>query len=478
MMQSEVLVQTTWPFHSCFDTDLDHYESDHHESLSSISNSPESSLITSESYGNVEYPVLGYDQMQHLSPADNDSQNIMDLDDVCRWLCEEDQDKEEIQSNDVSDCVLPEEQSPMEEPYDVMEPEMGLQNLLKAYAEAMAVGQTELAQVIIRCTSERINPIGSAFERIAFNMFQCAENQEEYLQQESTRNFKSAFRAFYEIFPYGRFAHFTANSAILEAIPTHVESIHIVDFDLGKGSQWPTFIEAVARMKKSLIITNIKLDQDKSSQFEQTKRLLGSFARNCGLNLEVQEMEFAQIESEMKGREFVAFNCIVDLPHMGKTSKRSQVMDFLKVAKGLLVKNKGIVTFADGDECGRVINSSDFSSYFNKNLIHYKALYESMEWGFPSNLTEAMMTLETLFVAPFISSKSWLQQWDKERQNMVFHMGLGLKGRPMSRESFNEARQLVKDAESPYGIKIEGDNGNEMVLSWNGTSLVRVCSWM
>ncbi|KAL8246135.1 hypothetical protein R6Q59_007351 [Mikania micrantha] len=63
----------------------------------------------------------------------------------------------------------------------------------------------------------------------------------------------------------------------LEAIPTHVESVHMVDFYLGQGSQWSPFIEAIARIKIFLIITNIKLDQDQASQFDQTKMHLCKF---------------------------------------------------------------------------------------------------------------------------------------------------------------------------------------------------------
>ncbi|GJV72678.1 hypothetical protein Tco_1492673 [Tanacetum coccineum] len=48
-----------------------------------------------------------------------------------------------------------------------------------------------------------------------------------------------------------------------------------------------------------------------------------------------------------------------------------------------------------------------------------------------------------------------------------------VKGRPMSIESLNEASELVKQAESPYGIRVEGDSGNEMVLEWNGAPVVK-----
>ncbi|XP_071738492.1 protein NODULATION SIGNALING PATHWAY 2-like [Rutidosis leptorrhynchoides] len=473
MMQSELLIQTSWPLHSYFNSNLDHYESDQHEFLSQLNSNPENSTITHDC------SLLDYDIRNQTVDGD-DSQYIMALDDVRRWLCDVDQEIEEIQSNDTFESVLTEELN------DVMDPESqsGLKILLNAYAEAMSMGQMELSRVIVRCISEKVIPIGPTIERIAFNLFRCTENQEEaYLKQESMRNFKTAFRTFYEVFPYGRFAHFTANLAIIEALPTHVESVHIIDFDLCEGSQWPVVIEAISQQGKSLTITSVKLD-DHDSQFEHTKWQLCSYARNFGLNLKVQEMDMRKIREDMErstffGREFVVFNGMVSLPHMGRTRKTTQVMTFLDIAKAVLAKNEGIITFGDGEDCKEKIrNSSDFSSFFNKYMSHYRALYESTECSFLSYLKEARMAMETLFFAPFISSQSWFQKWDEGRENAVARMELGLKGRPMSEESLNEAKELVKEGESLYGVRIEGENGNEMVLEWNGTPLVKVSVWV
>ncbi|KAI3677654.1 hypothetical protein L6452_36920 [Arctium lappa] len=491
MMQSELLLQNSWPTQSYFHSNLDHYgpnmgfyESEHHEFHSPINSTPENSLISSESYvpilsdGCVEYPLLGYNQM-----LDDDSQTIMALDDVCRWLYDDDQGIQEIQSersiegDDGWSPDLSMKSSDME-----LESETGLPNLLKAYADAMAMEQRELAKVIMRCISEKVNAIGPALERIAFNLFQCAENQrEDYLKQESVRNFKTAFRAFYDIFPYGRFAHFTANSAILEAVPSYVESVHIVDFDMGEGTQWPMVIEAISQQRKSLTITSVKLEEHDSG-FEETKWQLSNYARSVGLNLKVEKVELAQlvkvVERPKLGREFLAFNCMIGLPHMRRTRRRTQALDFLKLAKGILAKTEGIITLGDGEDGERMEICSNYTSFFDGNLAHYKALYESLEWGFPSYLTEARIAMETLFVAPSISSLSWFQKWEEGREEVVSRKDLGLKGRSMSRESLNEARELVKEEESPYGIRIEGDNGNEMVLEWRGTRLVKVSAWV
>ncbi|CAI9301566.1 unnamed protein product [Lactuca saligna] len=445
-MQSQLLLHPSWPNHSYF-----HSIPQHTSRIPSFSNND----------------FLGYDHMESF-------------DDVFRWLCDDDDQQMESEiPTDKPTGNSPTLSMTSSESFDSeameMESETGIQNLLMAYAEAMGLQQRDLAEVIQKCISDKVNPNGQTLERLALNLFPCSENEKEYLKQESIRNFKAAFRGFYEIFPYGRFAHFTANSAILEAVPNHVDSVQIVDFDMGEGSQWPVVIQVMAQRRKSLTITSVKLEDDNSGLFEETKMHLLNYAGSFGLNLKVEEKELGQI---VNGNEFMAFNCMVGIPHMGRTRRRSQVMEFLKVAKQLLVKTQGIVTFGDGEYSDRMENYPTYPSFFDGNLSHYKALYESMELGFPSYLTEGRVAMETLFIAPFISSMSWLQKWEERREEIVSQNDLGLKGRKMSMESWNEVRELVKEGESMYKVRVEGGNENEMVLEWNGIPLVRVSSWM
>ena len=95
-------------------------------------------------------------------------------------------------------------------------------HLLKVCGDAMGSEQMELAEEIIRRLKEKASPTGKSLERLAFYLTVALDKQANYLMQESSKNYEAAFKAFYQIFPYDMFAHFTANSTILEAIPANI----------------------------------------------------------------------------------------------------------------------------------------------------------------------------------------------------------------------------------------------------------------
>ncbi|KAI3872129.1 hypothetical protein MKW92_045590 [Papaver armeniacum] len=360
--------------------------------------------------------------------------------------------------------------------------------LLKAYSEAIENEQPELAQVISRRVIDKVSLFGTTVERFACYLFQAFETHGDsnYLHQESHKNYEVIFKALYQILPYGKFAHFSANNAILEAIPADTEVVHIIDFDLGEGIQWPPLIEAIG--KQVLVkITSIK-STDGETKFEETKKRLSDYTKAFGLNLKVEEMEIEKLVTEvmkMKGigerKEFFAFNCIAGLPHMGRKT-RQQVNEFLWAAKELIGSpfgdsTCGVITFGDGEFYEESVGSYlGFGSFFDMNSAKSHALLESIESHFPCHLREARMAIECLFVAPNLCAQDWFSKWEESKEGLRFSQ-LGLNGVRLSRENLVEAKELVREGESLYEVKIEGEYSNVMVLEFRGTPLVKISSW-
>ena len=50
---------------------------------------------------------------------------------------------------------------------------------------------------------------------------------------------------------------------------------------------------------------------------------------------------------------------------------------------------------------------------------------------------------------------------------------LRFEGLRLSNESLLEAKEMVREGEAPYAVRIEGENYNEMVLEFRGTQLIK-----
>ncbi|XP_059669528.1 protein NODULATION SIGNALING PATHWAY 2-like [Cornus florida] len=373
--------------------------------------------------------------------------------------------------------------------------ELSIIHLVKAYGEATEEEQTQLAEAIVECIREKVGPVGGIMERLLFYLFQPLDKEEDYIRQEAGKNFHAAFKAFYQIFPYGKFAHFAANLAILEAMPHEAEIIHIIDFDMGEGVQWSSMIEAIGQQRE-IRLTSIKCsaedpDCDPSRwKFKETQRWLYDHARAFGVKLKLEERELHDVVSEIKRmkrrggrREWLVFNCNVGLPHMGRGRSRREAMQFMSVAKDLLAytsngnnNTRGMVTFGDGEAWEKTRNCSSFESFLDGYVAHYQTLIESIERSFPIHL-EARIAMECLFVAPFVSSIEWTQKWEEMKDCCDLQAGFGLEGWRVSKESFMEAKEMVREGESLYGVRVEGDTNNKLVLDWRGAPLVTVTCW-
>ncbi|XP_077215493.1 protein NODULATION SIGNALING PATHWAY 2-like [Tasmannia lanceolata] len=378
--------------------------------------------------------------------------------------------------------------------------QIGIIHLLKAYGDAREKGYIELAEVIVRRICEKVSPVGSTMERVGYYLFQGLDKQSDYLKQESSKNYPMASQAYCQICPYTMFAHFTANKAILEAIPEDVEIVHIVDLGMREGAQWPPLLKALG-LRRRVWITSINSKEghgsDRQGRFEETQKRLCNYARSIGVGLKVDEMDMEELLTQKKGinkrgrgREWLVFNSMVGLPHMGLERSRREVLDFLSVAKelinnssshcGNINSNRGIITVGNGDgvEMSMGNGNSGFGSFFEGCLLHFHALFESMEWHFPPHLSLARTAMECLFVAPSVSSPACFHKWEERQETCGVPSELGLVGWRLSKENFLGAKEIVREGEGGlYEVKIGGECENTMTLEWRGTPLVRVSAW-
>eukprot|EP01018_Ginkgo_biloba_P039541 Gb_04433 [translate_table: standard] len=106
----------------------------------------------------------------------------------------------------------------------------------------------------------------------------------------SRDNILGAFQLLHQVYPYIRFAHFTANQFILESIKKNIK-IHIIDFDIVEGLQWAPLMEALKLEGICHEIRTTAIKWAKScgaislSSVEETGRRLSEMAMSMGISL-------------------------------------------------------------------------------------------------------------------------------------------------------------------------------------------------
>lgn len=136
-----------------------------------------------------------------------------------------------------------------------MEEDSGIKlvHALLTCAEAIQLGQIQLAALLLdQMTNDLLTRINTAsgIGKVAGYFIQALTRRLYNPAQTSGPfgpglDYEILYHHFYEACPYLKFSHFTANQAIMEAFDGH-DHVHIIDFSLIHGLQWPALIQALA----------------------------------------------------------------------------------------------------------------------------------------------------------------------------------------------------------------------------------------
>uniref|UniRef100_A0A2N9EL52 Uncharacterized protein n=1 Tax=Fagus sylvatica TaxID=28930 RepID=A0A2N9EL52_FAGSY len=213
--------------------------------------------------------------------------------------------------------------------------ESSLIDLLLMGAEAVEAHNWSLASATVEKLNYLLSNIvenqngDDSFKRLAF-FFTQGLNYKSMKHQlpvadKHSSTISSAFHMLQELSPYVKFAHFTANQAILEATKGDHE-IHVIDFDIMEGVQWPPLMVELAMRKDKdtfLRITTIIADHRNAFHVQQTGRRLKEFANSINLQfmfdqmLMVSEEDYERIQV---GNTTLIANCMIHQLHLPNRS--------------------------------------------------------------------------------------------------------------------------------------------------------------
>lgn len=304
----------------------------------------------------------------------------------------------------------------------------------------------------------------------------------------------SAFASLYRASPYYQFAHFTANQAIIEAFAaeeiSNGGSLHVVDFDVSYGLQWPSLIQSLSDKASLQKPINLRITGfgRSAEELRDTEVRLSSFADGCrNLVFEFEgRLAGEKQEIRMKKNATVAVNLVF---YLNTLKNYSEICTTLAQIHAL---NPSIVTLVE-KEGNSGCHPDGFLSRFMESLHYFAAMFDSLDDCLHSKNRERLRIeknhlgreIRSAVVVDGDSEKGFryqrLETWKTAMERNKFR-GVG-----MSSMSVIQAKLLLKikshcsavdDHRSGTGFGIsERDDGKAISLGWQDRHLITATAW-
>ncbi|KAK1347117.1 scarecrow-like protein 18 [Heracleum sosnowskyi] len=291
---------------------------------------------------------------------------------------------------------------------------------------------------------------------------------------------QSAYLSLNQITPFIRFTHLTANQAILESVEGH-HAIHILDFNIMHGVQWPPLMQAMAE-KFPPPMLRITGTGDNLSILRRTGDRLAKFAHTLGLRFQFHPVLLLENEESISSffnsfatylepNETLAVNCVLYLHRLS----RERLSLFLHQIKAL---NPRVLTLAEREANH---NFPIFLQRFVEALDHYTALFDSLEATLPPNSRQRIEVEQIWFgreISDIVAAEGdgRRERHERFRAWELMLRGSGFHNLALSPFALSQAKLLLRLHYPSEGYKLDILN-DSFFLGWQNQHLFSVSSW-
>uniref|UniRef100_A0A7C9DWK3 Uncharacterized protein n=1 Tax=Opuntia streptacantha TaxID=393608 RepID=A0A7C9DWK3_OPUST len=370
-----------------------------------------------------------------------------------------------------------------------------LKQVLIACARAVAENDQLLAQWLMDELRQMVSVSGEPIQRLGAYMLeglvarQASSGSSIYkalrCKEPASADLLSYMHILFEVCPYIKFGYMSANGAIAEAMKDE-KRVHIVDFQIGQGSQWVTLIQAFAARPGGPPHIRITGIDDSYSAHARggglniVGRRLSRLAQSFKVPFEFNAVDAPACQVQLKDLgiqhgEALAVNFAFILHHMPdeSVSTENHRDRLLRLVKGL---NPKVATLVE-QECNT--NSAAFLPRFVETLQYYTAMFESMDVTLPRDhkdrinveqhcLARDVVNLVACEGAERVERHELLGKW-RSRLTMA-----GFKPYPLSTLVNNTIRTLLKSYCDRYRLE---ERDGALYLGWMNRDLVASCAW-
>ncbi|KAJ4784286.1 GRAS transcription factor [Rhynchospora pubera] len=377
------------------------------------------------------------------------------------------------------------------------EEHFNLRALLIACAEAIFINDIKMASELTKKIRKHASPIGDGIQRLACVFAlgleaRLAGTGSAILRQFATRRLKSndtlkIYDMTASTSPILRVAIHFVNKSILMLATGATSKIHIVDFGIGFGFQWPSLIQDLAKMKdgpSSLRITGVDLPQPgfhPDERIKLTGKRLEDYARDFGVPFEyhgiASQWDSISIEDlNIRDDEVLVVNSMYTVVRLrdeillGMNKSRNQLLNLIRAIQPKVFTH-GVIKLAF---------SPYFLPRFRMNLLQYLRLYDMFDTFVPPNSKPRQLEEFALF-GPHIFNQIACEGTDldtiPETYNQCHKRNLetSFEQLPVDPNVLEECCKIVRNGYNK-GL-FAGEDCNWFLQGWKGNIFYAASLW-
>ncbi|RDX82070.1 Scarecrow-like protein 14, partial [Mucuna pruriens] len=362
-----------------------------------------------------------------------------------------------------------------------------LRTMLILCAQAVSSDDRVTANELLKQIRQHSSPLGDGTQRLAHcfanaldarlagtgtQIFTALSNK-----RTSAADMVKAYQMYISACPFKKLAIIFANHTILH-LAKEVETLHIIDFGIRYGFQWPALIYRLSKRAggpPKLRITGIELPQPGFRPTERIQETGLRLARYCDrfkvpfeFNAIGQKWETIKIEDlKIEENELLVVNSMFRFQNL---LDETVVLNSPRDAVLSLIRQANPTIFIHGTVNGSY-NAPFFVTRFREALFHYSTLFDVLDTNVAREDPMRLMFEREFFgrqVMNIIACEGCerVERPETYKQWQVRNMRAGFKQLPLDQQLINKLRCKLKDVYHSDFMLLE--DGNYMLQGWKG----------
>ncbi|XP_059660771.1 scarecrow-like protein 30 [Cornus florida] len=371
-----------------------------------------------------------------------------------------------------------------------------LRTILTQCAQAVANGDVRSANDLLMKIRQHSSAYGDGGQRLAHYVADALEARLAgtgtslytafTTRRISAADILKAYKVFVTACPFLKMSFFSANRIIRE-LADNAMRIHIIDFGILYGFQWPCLIQRLSKRSSGplkLRITGIDFPQPgfrPAGRVEETGRRLANYCERFNIPFEynaiAKKWDTIRLEDLKIDRdEVLVVNCMTRLRNV---PDETVVMSSPRDAVLNLIKRISPDIFIHGVING-TYSAPFFITRFREALFHFSALFDMFEACAPAEDQDRMLFEKEIFGRDAMNviaceGTERVERPETYKQWQVRIRRAGFRQLPLNQEMVKDVRTKVKsDYHSDFVLD---EDNNWMLQGWKGRIIYALSCW-